>query len=59
MAQYYKTHSCPISCQTNTGIHAEQAANAPVLSEFDKLRETLLAADAEEGWASKLLGTMQ
>ena len=33
---------------------AENIADAPVLSEFDKLRETLLTADAEEGWASEL-----
>jgi len=62
MAQYYKTRPRPIPRQTNTGIHAEQAADCLILSEFDKLRETLLAADAEEGWASELrryLGTMQ
>ena len=37
-------------------------AEVRVLSEYDKLRETLLTDDAEEGWASKLrryLYTMQ
>jgi hypothetical protein len=36
--------------------------DAPILSEFDKLRETLLTDDMEEGWASELrryLSTMQ
>jgi hypothetical protein len=36
--------------------------HAPVLSEFDRLRETLLTDDVEEGWASELrryLGSMQ
>jgi hypothetical protein len=33
---------------------AENMADAPVFQNFDKLRETLLTADAEEGWASEL-----
>jgi len=39
--------------QPSMGNHAE-AANASILSEFDKHRETLLEADVEEGWASEL-----
>ena len=46
----------------NAIIPTENGADAPVLSEFDKLCETLLTADAEEGWASELchyMSTMQ
>jgi hypothetical protein len=53
MSQYYNTRP-PLPPQTNAIHPAENVADAPVLSEFDKLRETLLTADAEEGWASEL-----
>ena len=53
MSQYYNTRP-PLPPQTNAINPAENVADAPVLSEFDKLRETLLTADAEEGWASEL-----
>jgi len=62
MAQYYQDWSIAPLQQANTENCADAAVDAPVLSEFDKLRETLLTNDAEEGWASKLcqyLGTMQ
>jgi len=52
MACYYATRPRP--SQPRTENHAEQAANAPVLSDFDKHHETLLDADTEEGWASEL-----
>ena len=52
MSQYYNTR--PPLPQMNAINPAENIADAPVLSEFDKLRETLLTADAEEGWASEL-----
>lgn len=52
MSQYYNTR--PPLPQTNAINPTENSADAPVLSEFDKLRETLLTADAEEGWASEL-----
>jgi len=52
MSQYYNTR--PPLPQTNAITPTENGADAPVLSEFDKLRETLLTADAEEGWAAEL-----
>ncbi len=52
MACYYATRPRPRPSQPRND--AQQAANAPVLSEFDKHRETLLEADTEEGWASEL-----
>ena len=59
MAQYYATRpsrpqQAPTAVDTNSDGHA--------LSEFNKLRATLLTDDAEEGWMSELrryLGTMQ
>ena len=61
MAQYYATRPSvrpqrapPTTVNTNSDGH--------VLSEFDKLRETLLTDDAEEGWMAELrryLGSMQ
>ena len=51
MSQYYNARPAPHPQAINP---AENMADAPVLSEFDKLRETLLTADAEEGWASEL-----
>ena len=61
MAQYYRDRPLAPHKQTNAEKRAD-AADTPVLSEFDKLRKTLLTDDAEEGWASELrryLGTMQ
>ena len=61
MAQYYQTHPSLIPVQMNT-VDMENGAKAPMLSEFNKLCETLLTADAKEGWASELchyLSTMQ
>jgi hypothetical protein len=53
MSQYYNTRP-RLPPQMKAINPAENDADAPVLSEFDKLRETLLTADAEEGWASEL-----
>ena len=53
MSQYYNTR-LPLRPQMNTINPTENGADASVLSEFNKLRETLLTADAEEGWASEL-----
>lgn len=61
MAQYYKDRPAVIP-QQETGHRVVETTDAPVLSDFDKHRETLLTDDAEEGWASELrryLGTMQ
>ena len=62
MAQYYKSCPSAVPLQTNAERPSEEAIAAPVLSEFDKVRKTLLTDDAREGWASELcryLGTMQ
>ena len=61
MSQYYKNR---LIAAPNTGSESAATAlgEAPILSEFDKHREQLLANDAEEGWASELrryLSTMQ
>ena len=56
MAQYYNQHPVTVPQQANP------TAEVHVLSEYDKLHETLLTDDAEEGWASRLhhyLYTMQ
>jgi hypothetical protein len=53
MAQYYDIRPS-LPPQINAINPAENVPDASVLSEFDKLRETLLTADAEEGWASEL-----
>jgi len=56
MAQYYNQRPVAVPQQANP------TAEVRVLSEYDKLRETLLTNDAEEGWASELhcyLYTMQ
>ena len=53
MSEYYNTQ-LPLSPQMNAIIPTENSANAPVLSEFDKLHEMLLTANAEGGWASEL-----
>jgi len=50
MAEYYKNWpSAP-----DVKMENPSASMGRVLSEFDKLRDTLLADDAKEGWASKL-----
>jgi hypothetical protein len=53
MAQYYITRPTAIPVEKATGT---QDANqeAPILSEFDKHRQTLLTADVDEGWAAEL-----
>jgi hypothetical protein len=59
MAQYYENRP-PVPTINKTA--ANPSAEVRVLSEFDKHRETLLAEDAQEGWASELrryLGTME
>jgi len=59
MARYYNTRPIAIPVQRGTGT---QDANDDEESEFDKHREMLLTADAEEGWAAELrryTGTMQ
>jgi len=53
MSQYYNTRP-PLPPQTNAINLVKNVADVPVLSEFNKLREMLLTADAEEGWASEL-----
>lgn len=61
MARYYRSRPPPIPHQTSAEDR-EEASPAYILSEFDKLRQTLLTNDAEEGWASELrryLSTMQ
>ena len=64
MAEYYcNCPSTPKAPQQPHGAnHPDLMDDAPILSEFDKLRETLLTDDMEEGWASELrcyLSTMQ
>jgi len=52
MANYYAnrpTTTTP-SVENPTALSVE----APVLTEFDKHRKSLLIADAEEGWAAEL-----
>jgi len=61
MAQYYNTRPPAIPLQKNTAT-LDNDDDSVVLSEFDKHREALLTADADEGWASELrryLGTFQ
>jgi len=60
MAQYYKNQ--PSVPDVNKTENPPAPAEPHVLSQFDKLRKTLLTDDAEEGWASKLhcyLNTME
>ncbi len=44
MAQYYADHPS-ITCQTLATRESPIIADAPILSEFDKLRKTLLVMD--------------
>jgi hypothetical protein len=56
MAQYYKHR--PRAQPPTTGTRTQAG---DVRSEYDRMRETLLATDADEGWAPELrryLGTM-
>ena len=62
MCQYYKDRLSASVSQTNKNPTECTTTQAPVLSEFDKLRESLLTDDAAEGWASELqryLGRME
>lgn len=62
MAQYYNQRPVTIPQRANPENPTAEVREVRVLSEFDKLRETLLTDDAEEGWASELrryLHTMQ
>lgn len=62
MAHYYKNQPPHNPPQTNMASPGDDTPQPHLLSEFDKLRETLLTDDAEEGWASELrqyLGSMQ
>jgi len=62
MAQYYKDRPSATPQQANEENRRDQTAGTPILSEFDKLRETLLTDDIEEGWSSELrryLGSME
>jgi hypothetical protein len=62
MAQYYKDRPSKTPLGQLNKTPAEDATQAPVQSEFDKLRESLLTDDMEEGWASELrryLGRME
>ena len=61
MSQYYNTQP-PLPPQMNAIDFTENSADVPVFSEFDKLHQTLLTANAEEGWTSELchyMSTMQ
>ncbi len=62
MAQYYKTRPSAVAI-VDEAVDVEPASNVDrTLSEYDKLRHTLLSDDADEGWASELrryLGTIQ
>ena len=61
MCQYYKDRLSASVSQTNKNP-TKCTTRAPVLSEFDKLRESLLTDDVAEGWASELrryLGRME
>jgi hypothetical protein len=63
MAQYYRDRVALARPQQPTiRNRTDEGADAPVLSDFDKHRQTLLTNDAEEGWAPELrryLSTMQ
>ncbi len=61
MARYYADRPS-VTRQTLATRESPVITDAPILSEFDKLRETLLTDDIEEGWSSELhryLSTMQ
>lgn len=61
MAQYYINRPSAGNIKKSAG-NLSASIKPHVLSEFDKHRETLLADDAQEGWASELsryLSTME
>lgn len=61
MAQYYENQPPAPSISISAG-NPLSSTEAHVLSEFDKHRKSLLAEDAQEGWASELchyLSTME
>jgi hypothetical protein len=60
MVQYYKDQ--PFAPDVNETENPPASAEPCVLSEFNKLRETLLTDNAEKDWASELrryLNTME
>ena len=60
MVRYYG--NWPSAPGVNKTVNPSASTEPSVLSEFDRLRKTLLADDAEEGWASELrryLSTME
>jgi hypothetical protein len=62
MAEYYKIRPAVVAVRDMPVDEGVASTQALTLSEFDKHRESLLADDAEEGWASELrryLKTMQ
>ena len=62
MAEYYDRRAPSTPPQQASHANMTADTDGHTLSEFDKLRETLLADDLEEGWASELrryLGSMQ
>jgi hypothetical protein len=69
MAQYYQTRPPTTSHNKTLGgnsvsnsENADAILHGPIITDFDKHRETLLNDDKEEGWASELrryTGTMQ
>jgi hypothetical protein len=62
MAEYYDRRDRSIPPRQASRANPTANSDGPTLSEFDKLRETLLTDDLEEGWASELrryLGSMQ
>jgi hypothetical protein len=56
MAQYYNDRPAVLPQQQTTGcLSAETTTTqAHVLSEFDRLRATLLKDDMDDGWAAEL-----
>ena len=65
MAKYYKVQPSSTLARDNSITSNNDNAmfvDQPIISEFDKHRESLMTDDVEEGWASELrryLGTMQ
>jgi len=62
MAEYYQDRPLTPPQQEKNRSHIDEAISTSPLSEYDKVRETLLTTNVEEGWSSELrcyLGTMQ
>jgi len=62
MAKYYQDRPLAPPQQEKNRSRIDEAAGTSPLSEYDKVRQTLLTTDMEEGWSSELhryLGTMQ